>query len=686
MSTLHSFYRNILLVIAGFVFSSVGFAGTTANRVPLVNAPLVPSATVPGGPGFTLTVNGTGFVSGSVVNWNGSPRPTKLVSESQVTASISASDTASATTASITVTNPAPGGGISNVAYFSVTVPKVAVPFTTTPLSFGGQGGGQIAVGDFNGDGKPDVVALSWLSPSFLFLSGNGDGTFQVSRPPLSLPNPALGLVAADFNGDGKLDLAMSEWSPGGQIEVSLGNGDGTFQAAQSFDSGGLQGSEIAATDLNGDGKMDLIVSNEVGNSISIFLGNGDGTFQPHMDIAGFNEPEGIAVGDFNGDGILDLAVVNLAGSSVYILFGKGDGTFTLGTSLTGNLPVFIAIADFNNDGKLDLVVSEGLNEPTSDLRVFLGNGDGTFQSGVVYALSDDLYRQVVAADINGDGKLDLLVGVECCGVHSDTIAVLLGNGDGTFGTAKYYPVVAGPFYVAAADLNGDGSMDIIGSVPSGKGTLSVMLQTPAILSPGNLSFGTVPVGSSQTPQTTTLTNVGAGPLLLTGASIKGTNAGDFSQTNNCPASLAQGASCNINVTFTPTSDGALAATLRVGDAGAPQLQGVTLKGTGTFAGLSPSSLNFGNQSVGTTSNPQTVTLTNLGTAGLSSIKIQITGGNRADFSETGTCGNTLAAGASCAMNVTFTPHDTGNRGASLNVRATGASNPAPVPLRGTGD
>jgi hypothetical protein len=238
---------------------------------------------------------------------------------------------------------------------------------------------------------------------------------------------------------------------------------------------------------------------------------------------------------------------------------------------------------------------------------------------------------------------------------------------------------------LVTADFNGDGSLDLASSngVPY---PLSVLLQTPAIFSPGSLSFGTVAVGSSQTPQKTTLTNVGWGPLQLTGVSIKGAHAADFSQTNDCPGSLAQGASCNINVTFTPTSDGARAATLRVGDAGAPQLQGVTLKGTGTFAGLSPTSLSFGNQSVGTTSNPQTVTLTNLGTAGLSSIKIQITGGNRADFSETGTCGNTLAAGASCAMNVTFTPHGTGNRGASLNVRATGASNPAPVPLRGTGD
>lgn len=239
---------------------------------------------------------------------------------------------------------------------------------------------------------------------------------------------------------------------------------------------------------------------------------------------------------------------------------------------------------------------------------------------------------------------------------------------------------------MAAGDLNGDGGMDIVASGPNGKGPLSVMLQTPATFTPGSLSFGTAAVGSSQTPQPTTLTNVGAGPLQLAGVSIKGANAGDFSQTNNCPASLAQGASCAINVTFTPSSDGARNATLHVADTGATQLQGVTLKGTGTFAGLSPASVNFGSQAVGTTSSPQTVTLTNLGPAALSKIKVQITGANRFDFPETSTCGATLTPGSSCGINVTFKPLATGARGASLNVRATGASNPAPIPLRGTGD
>ena len=115
-------------------------------------------------------------------------------------------------------------------------------------------------------------------------------------------------------------------------------------------------------------------------------------------------------------------------------------------------------------------------------------------------------------------------------------------------------------------------------------------------------------------------------------------------------------------------------------------MQGVTLNGTGTFAGLSPTSVNFGNQAVGTSSNPQTVTLTNLGSAALSKIKIVITGTDFFDFTETSTCGATLASGASCAINVVFKPHATGSRGGSLNVRATGASNAAPVPLRGTGD
>ena len=245
MNRTHALHRCISLLIVGLALSGLSFAGTTANPVPFVNTPLVPSTAVPGSTGFTLTVNGIGFVSGSVVNWNGSPRTTKFVSQSQLTATILASDVAAATTASVTVTNPAPGGGISNVDYFSVTIPKTAVPFSTTTTSLGGKGGGDVAIGDFNRDGKLDLAIPTFVGPSLVILLGNGDGTFQ-ARTVVSLPRAPAFIVAADFNGDGNLDLAMSETNNLGQVEVLLGNGDGTFQAAQTFLTGQGQGSALS--------------------------------------------------------------------------------------------------------------------------------------------------------------------------------------------------------------------------------------------------------------------------------------------------------------------------------------------------------------------------------------------------------------------------------------------------------
>ena len=618
------------------------------------------------------------------MNWNGSPRTTKFVSQSQLTATILASDVDAATTASVTVTNPAPGGGISNVNYFSVTIPKTTVPFSTTTTSLGGKGGGDIAIGDFNRDGKLDLAIPTFVGPSLVILLGNGDGTFQ-ARTMVSLPRAPAFIVAADFNGDGNLDLAMSEINNLGQVEVLLGNGDGTFRAAQTFLTGQGQGSAIVAADLNRDGKLDLVIANQNRSSISVLLGNGDGTFQSALNTATGASPVFVAAGDFNSDGKLDLAVSNNGSSSVSILLGNEDGTFAAGATLpVNNFPLYVTAGDFNSDGKLDLAVATN-TQASGSIEVFIGNGDGTFQSGVIYASAPHFYMETTEVDINGDGSLDLISAVGCCSLQGvGGMAVLLGNGDGTFQAAKYYQLADGSAFAATADLNGDGSTDIIESGPGP--TLSVMLQTPAIFSRGNLSFSTVAVGSGQTPQTTTLTNVGWGPLQLTGVSIKGANAADFSQTNNCPASLAQGANCNINVTFTPTSDGTRSATLHVADSGAPQLQGVTLKGTGTFAGLNPTGLNFGSQAVGTTSNPQNVTLTNLGTATLSNITFTITGVNHGDFAATSKCGKTLSAGGSCTINLTFTPQGTGSRQGTFTVKLTGTPNPAPVPLRGTGD
>src|SRR5438132_9572044 len=147
----------VLLALAGFSKSVTGMvrheATAQTNPVPLINQPLVPDATAPGGPGFTLTLNGTGFVSGSSVNWNGSPRATTFVSDSQLTASILASDIAIASTASVTVVNPTPGGGSSNVEFFPITLASSSILLSKSDYATA-TGPADVGVGDFNGDGK----------------------------------------------------------------------------------------------------------------------------------------------------------------------------------------------------------------------------------------------------------------------------------------------------------------------------------------------------------------------------------------------------------------------------------------------------------------------------------------------------------------------------------------------------
>src|SRR5438445_205625 len=194
--------------------------------------------------------------------------------------------------------------------------------------------------------------------------------------------NGPSGIAVGDFNGDGKLDLAVvnfGDWN----VYVLLSNGDGTFQAARSvyFASGGGFPWSIAKGDFNGDGKLDLVVSNYGDNSLSVLLGNGDGTFRPAPSLTVGYGPAGVVVGDFNGDGKLDLAVANLNDNTLSVLLGNGDGTFQTPQTFASpgmTHPYFVAVSDFNRDGKQDLVVTNHLYATVS---VLLGNGDGTFQA-----------------------------------------------------------------------------------------------------------------------------------------------------------------------------------------------------------------------------------------------------------------------------------------------------------------
>jgi len=267
------------VVLAAFgpleILSSTAFAGE--NPVPMINQPLVPDAIAPGGAGFILVVHGTGFVSGAVVNWNDSSLATTFVKDSQLTATVPASDIAAASTASVTVVNPSPGGGTSNVMFFAVTPSSSSIALSA-PSAFGaGTDPDSAAAGDFNGDGKLDLAVANEGSNNVSILLGKCDGTFQAAVDYGAGSNPSS-VAVGDFRDDGKLDLVVAN-DGSDNVSILLGNGDGTFQAAVNYGVGSAPTS-VAVGDFNGDGKLDLAVVNELSNNFSILLGNGDGTFQ----------------------------------------------------------------------------------------------------------------------------------------------------------------------------------------------------------------------------------------------------------------------------------------------------------------------------------------------------------------------------------------------------------------------
>jgi hypothetical protein len=404
--TILSSHRRVLVLVCGLCMALYTLSGIAQaqNPVPLINLPLVPDAVPPGGGGFTLTVNGTGFVSGSVVNWNGSPLETYFNSSSQLTASVPASDIATANTASVTVVSPSAGDETSNIVFFPVALSTPIVTLTggtgyavgTDPLA--------VSTADLNGDGKLDLVLANASDNTLSVLLGNGDGTFQTQMTYAVGANPNA-LAIADFNGDGRLDLAVTNTNSN-TVSVLLGNGDGTFRQQVQYATGmGPYG--IAAADVNGDDKLDLLVTNSSDNTISVLLGKGDGTFRAAVNYAAGEDPLSVTVGDFNRDGKLDLGVANFVYNNydrnfVTVLLGNGDGTFSTPTSYTSDCGGFVTAADFNGDGTLDLAEAG-----SGGLCLFRGNGDGTFQGYKLYFVPTTA-TWIGAADFNADGKLDV--------------------------------------------------------------------------------------------------------------------------------------------------------------------------------------------------------------------------------------------------------------------------------------
>ena len=319
---------------------------------------------------------------------------------------------------------------------------------------------------DLNGDGINDIAAVATLGfqLGILVAFGNGDGAFHFSGfYPTGSDSYLLHIIVADFNGDGIQDLATQGESG---VWLLAGQAGGIFKPAvptpvnDSLDAG----YQLAASDVNGDGKVDVFAG--IRSGFAVLLGNGDGTFQPEIDTSVPNILSRYAVGDLNGDGKPDVFVETQA---VYGLLyvGNGDGTFTLTRQVNIGAVQALAIADVNGDGFLDVVSSEG--------DIVFGEGKGYFSSPVYYPVDDTL--AVLPFDLRNNGRIDLIYSYFTGG-----LTVLLNEGRGKFEDGESVPVSGGGARCAVSyDFNGDGIPDLATAVDSGT---SILLGTGKLASP----------------------------------------------------------------------------------------------------------------------------------------------------------------------------------------------------------
>jgi FG-GAP-like repeat len=577
--------------------------------------------------------------------------------------------------------------------------PFRSLPTAQTPFA--------IAAGDLRNNGEVDLVSannpcnsISNCNPGTAsVLLNNGNGTFQthVDYPAGFQP---YGVALGSFRNNGTLDIAVSN-NAANTVSILLGNGDGTFQSPVPYPTGAYP-DQIAVGDFNQDGNLDLAVATENGGT-SVLLGNGDGTFKAQVSYG--PGAQSIIAADFNGDGNLDLAVDNGNGP-VAILLGNGDGTFQQPITLSFAGGGF-AVADFNGDSKLDLLTAEPAGG--GDEILALGNGDGTFQAPLTYLLGPVPQTTVsgqTVGDFNGDGAPDLAASFAG---PSAGISVMLstafkaisptGLSFGYQGVSTISPpqtvTFSNPsnvkFSIASIAVSGNfAQTNTCGATlapgencaitvtfsPTGtgqeSGTLTITDSTRVskvsvglsgtgvngsylTAYPYRRNFSPQLVGATSASSAIQLANTGNQSLSITGISITGTDAGDFSQTNNCGATLPAGSNCLAQITFTPQAIGSRSATLSVADSapGSPQTAFLSGVGLGPLPSFS------------------------IGAASGSATSQTISAGQSASFSlalaQVGSFTGTV--NLSCSITPVVTPASTCNLSSS-SVQVTGSAAP----------
>ncbi|MBC7387837.1 MAG: VCBS repeat-containing protein [Opitutaceae bacterium] len=438
---------------------SVSILFSTCTPFPPIITSFTPAS---GTIGSSVTITGSGYSTTPANN---------IVTFQGIKATVTA-----ATATSLTVTVPAGAsfGPISlkvnnltatssksfdaaNACSNSSFAAAISNPLGTSPIS--------VSLGDFNGDGKQDLVTANNSSNNVSVELGTGAGTFQASTTYMVGAYP-ISVSVGDFNGDGKQDLATANYNSN-NVSVLLGIGNGTFQAQTTYAVGFLPYS-VKVADFNNDGNQDLATANANSNNVSILLGTGSGTFLAQTKFAVGTYPISVVIGDFNVDGKQDLATTNATSNNISVLLGTGTGTFLAQTTyVAGTLPSSVSVGDLNGDGKQDLAIA---NATSNNLSVLLGTGTGTFQAQTTYAVGT-YPLSVFVGDFNGDGKQDLAT----ANYNSNNVSVLLGNGNGIFLAQTTYAVGSLPYSISVGDFNGDGNHDLV-TANVGSNDVSVLI------------------------------------------------------------------------------------------------------------------------------------------------------------------------------------------------------------------
>jgi hypothetical protein len=451
-------------------------------------------------------------------------------------------------------------------AAFATATVKFANP---VPYNAGGRGTNYVVAADLNSDGCPDMIVANTDGVSVRLNNCDGTGTFGPSVVYSTGGSISFAVAVGDMNNDGVPDLVITNYCDptfsNGAVGVLIGNGDGTFQPAVTYNAGGLDTRAVVIGDVNRDGWNDIVVTSGcqvetcVDGSIRLLLNKGNGTFSLGTVPVSPSLGGPLAIGDMNGDGTLDLV------ADVGVLLGNGDGSFQQPAGHVPGGTISIAIADLNRDGIMDLVVADQVS-----VGVKVGKGDGTFQTIVSYDAGVRPFW-VAVADFNGDGNLDIAVANECSSgvinkVHCPdskipgAVGVFPGKGDGTFNPDLIYPSGADlATSVAVADVNGDTKPDILASNvcrdgTCANGTVGVLLNIFKAVTSVNVSSNMNPSFVNQAV-TLAATIVSQVPI-ADGSSVTFSNANGIIGTGTTTAGVA-----TMDFTFLQTGAKSIKAT-----------------------------------------------------------------------------------------------------------------------------